>query len=102
MALDLQQLQLLNDQQKAAYMHSEKMFASEFWPWIKQWAEANAAEQRERVVNAATWDFNRVATGARYAFELLANLEKVTEAEFANVAEAAAEAKESEVEQDNE
>lgn len=102
MALDIQQLHLLTDQQKAAYMQAEKMFSSDFWIWMQKWAEDNAAEQRERVVNAATWDFNRVATGARYAFELLANLEKVTETEFANVAAQAAESKESEVEQDNE
>ena len=92
MALDMTELQHLTAEQKTAYMEAEKMFASDFWPWVRNWAERNAAEQADRLINASTWDFNRVATGARYAFTLLSKLEEVTESEFAALAKQALEA----------
>lgn len=102
MALDLNQLQHLNDVQKANYMQAEKFFSSEFWPWLKKWAETNEQEQTGRILNANNWEFNRVATGARFAFAIMANLETVTENEFAALAEQTEEATKTNVEEENE
>lgn len=92
MALDLNALKHLTDAQKESYMKAEKFFASEFWPWLQTWAKANAAQQLDRVINAETWEFNRLAYGARFAYDTMANLENITNYEFEQLAQASLDA----------
>lgn len=92
--MDIEDLQHLSDAQKERYMLLQRGFDTEFWKFIRVFAEANANNQATRLFNAASWDENRMAFGAHQAFTLVANLEAQTENDFANEAASARQAKE--------
>lgn len=98
----MEQIQYLNDTQKERYMLLQRFFESEYWPLLKTWANANAAEALQRVVFAGDWDSNRVAFGAHLAHMQLVNVEQTIDLEFANYAKEAQEAAEKEEEGGNE
>lgn len=101
MALDMHEIQYLTDAQKERYMLLQRFFESEYWPLFRSWAAASANEWTLRQLNAASWDANRVALGARGAFETIGTLEEATDLEFANYAKEAQEALEAEPEEGN-
>jgi len=82
MALSMEEIGLLSDTQKQRYAELERLFEQPAWNTVKLWATNNAREQEVRLINAATWDENRIAAGARAAYLHVLNIEEVTEHEF--------------------
>lgn len=80
--MELEQLKLLSPEQKDKYMRLERLFEQPGWDDIERWALVNRMASAERQLNAQNWDQNRVAHGARLAFEMLENLKAATEHEF--------------------
>lgn len=99
--MELVDLQLLTDAQKERYMILQRGFESQFWGLLKAWGQQNANEQLARLFHASNWDTHCLARGAHDAFNLLANVEASVEAEFANYAKEAQEAKEAAAEEGN-
>lgn len=92
--MDLEQLKYLTPEQKDTYMRMERLFGSPGWEDVMQWALVNKAAAGKRQMDATSWDQNRVAYGARLAFEMLEQLATGTEAEFEQFAASAQEAAE--------
>lgn len=90
--MDQEQLSYLTDQQKERWQILENLFAHPGWNLIVQFLEIEAENQNIRAANAASWDENRLAVGARAAYAQLAKLAESTEHEFALLAEQAREA----------
>lgn len=88
--LDIDQINSLPNDVKAAYMRHEKTFQSDGWEDIVKWAQDWADVQQQRILNAATWEEALVARGARLAFLALVTLRDTTENEFAHIAAEAA------------
>lgn len=82
MALDVEDLALLPDEHKTRYRLLEELFGSEGWKWIKAWAVANADERLNRLINAQSWESNRIETGARFAYLHLLNMEEETDGAY--------------------
>lgn len=89
--MDLNDLKYLSDGSKEVYNALTRMFESEHWKAVVHWADTNAKEQVERIVNAQTWDVNRLATGERAAFLKIVHLEATTENEFLSLVDQARE-----------
>lgn len=87
--MDLEQLKYLTDDQKDKYVTLERTFDSKGWKIIEVWAQQRAIEEHHRAAMASSWEDHRVATGARLAYEQLANLRDTTELEFTQLAEQA-------------
>jgi hypothetical protein len=100
--LDQDTLKYLPPHDKERYSKLEKLFGSEGWAEIERWAVVNRMMSVERQLNATSWEQNRVAFGARQAFEMLEQLRESTEREFIQMAEDAKAAIDSEDAYDNE
>lgn len=85
--MDLEQLKYLTDDQKERYVTLERTFETKGWVIVEAWAKQRAIEQLERAAYASNWEEHRVATGARLAYEQIANLREDTEKEFTMIAE---------------
>lgn len=88
--MDLEQLALLDDVSKERYVTLERMFDTPGWKLVEEWAKTNAQQQFHRAALAGSWEENRMALGARLAYEVIAGLRDSTEAEFIAKAEDAA------------
>lgn len=75
-------IEFLTDQQKERFSALEAVFRLPGWKLIEDWANANAEIMRYRGADASNWDTNRLALGARTAFEQLAQFQESTEREF--------------------
>lgn len=85
--MDQNLLMYLPDEAAERFNRLEKLFGSEGWQEIERWAVVNRMVSAERQLNATTWEQNRVAYGARQAFEMLEQLRDTTEKEFTQMAE---------------
>jgi hypothetical protein len=92
--MDLELFTNLTPEQQARYKELEKLFTSPGWALFKEFAELEAKMQLDRLVNASSWDQNRLATGARAAYTHVANLQEITELQFSQLAETNREAAE--------
>lgn len=79
--------QYLSDEQKGRFAALESVFGMPGWRLVEDWALANVELMRMRGADAGTWDVNRMALGARTAFEQLASFRASTEREFEQMAE---------------
>jgi hypothetical protein len=75
-------VEFLTDQQKERLSALEAVFRLPGWKLIEEWAQANAEIMRYRGADAANWETNRMALGARTAFEQLVQFREATEREF--------------------
>jgi hypothetical protein len=91
--MDLQQLQALNDAQKARYMAMGKLFEHPSYKFLMEWAQSSVNEATGRELNAPTWDLTLLNRGARLAFIDLVNLETQVENEFTALADEALQTK---------
>lgn len=80
-------IEFLTDQQKERFSALEAVFRLPGWKLIEDWANANADIMRYRGADASNWDTNRLALGARTAFEQLAQFQESTEREFEQMAD---------------
>jgi hypothetical protein len=102
MALNELQISFLTDEQRERYKQLEEVFNLPGWDILKEFASASISAQAQRALNAQNWNEHQLATGARFAFTQLLNLQEVTENEFANLAAQAAAAEEEDDELDYE
>lgn len=84
--LDLEQIKNLTPAQKDRYMALERMFATDGWRIVTEHVTGLANDAAERELNAVNWETNRVWHGARAALLQMANMQDVTEKEFAALA----------------
>jgi hypothetical protein len=87
--MDLEQLALLDDDSKDHYVKLERMFDTQGWAVIEEWARVNSEAQFQRAAFAGSWEENRIALGARMVYEQIRTMRDSTEAEFAAKAEQA-------------
>lgn len=100
--MDLEQIQFLDPEQKETYMRLERLFETPGWTDLMKWALVNKMATAERQLNASNWEQNRVAYGARLAFDMLTEFEKATEMEYEHIAASAQEAAQTDEALDNE
>ena len=86
--LNMKQLSVLTDDEKARYVRAEQGFESDFWKFIKTMAEEQSESALYRGANSQSWDENRISYGSRLVWEYLAKLDETYEKEFTQVAEA--------------
>lgn len=96
MALNELQISLLTDEQRQRYNALEKLFDSQGWQIVQEFAQTSAEAQAVRALDAQDWASNRTAIGARAAFIQIASLQQITETEFSNLATQAAATQEEE------
>jgi hypothetical protein len=70
-------------------MRLERLFASPGWKDVEAWILVNKMESVGRVLNASSWEQNRVAHGARLAFQMMEEMPQATELEFEQMADTA-------------
>lgn len=87
MALELNELVYLTDQEKEEYMTFERGFDSPFWKKIQEMCEQRSVEALNRAAFANSWDENRVANGERVVWDFLARMSDIMEDQFHNIAE---------------
>ena len=80
--LDQDDLTFLTDVEKETLSQLEKLVQSPGWEIVTAWAKANAEEQTHFLINARSWDENRVAWAGRFVYNQLANFEQVLLSEF--------------------
>lgn len=102
MALNEETLAALPDEYKSRYRALEAMFGSEGWGWVKVWATAHQQEQLLRIVNAGSWEDNRIAKGGLLTFERILGIEQEVEAEYLAYVEDNKNKEHTEIEEDNE
>jgi hypothetical protein len=90
--MDMELLQHLSAEQKDKYAKLDRLFGSEGWELVMQWARLNFDEASLRCATVNTWEENRVAVGQRLAFYKLGTLAETTENEFTELAAQAREA----------
>lgn len=84
MQLDLEQLNALPPSDRERYMQLEKLFAQPGWKIVVKGALENIAIAMKQAAFAASWDQNRAAIGNMAAWQSIANMEKDTQAGFAD------------------
>ena len=94
--MDLDDLKYLEPDERERYMKLERLFGTPGWDVIARWAEMNRDEARDRAASAQTWEENRIAVGMRMAYDMFAQLQKVHELEFEELARERRAAKEDE------
>jgi hypothetical protein len=87
--MDLEQIKYLSNEEKDRYAKLERLFSSDGWTLVEEWAKQLHSDATARVLSATSWDVNRVFTGARAAYNEVATLREATEEQFVQMAEAA-------------
>lgn len=90
--MDLDQIKHLNAEQKTSFAKLERLFNEPGWEIIVEIATLRARQAEGRILNATSWDQALLHRGMRSVYAEIANLREVTEAEFAALAAAQAEA----------
>lgn len=85
--MDLELIQHLSDEQKERYTNLVRLFEMPGWAIIKKWAVINAEESRDRGASAPSWEANRIALGERIVYDVLRQMEDITEREYTLLAE---------------
>jgi hypothetical protein len=86
--VDLEKLKHLTDDQKGRFVQLERLFTSDGWSLVEEWAAEQHGSALARVVSATTWEANRQAFGAAQAFAAVRSLREASEAEFEAMADA--------------
>jgi hypothetical protein len=87
--LDLEQINLLPNDMRNRYMLLEKLFDHAGFKYLLEWAKAQVADSQSRELNAKTWDEVVFFRGAKLAYNNFAEIERFSEAEFADIAQQA-------------
>jgi hypothetical protein len=90
--VDLDDIQYLNDAEKDRYVKLERLFTSDGWSLVEEWAKQQRENATGRLINANSWEEHRVMTGVRAVYAEVENLRESTEATFAQIAAANKEA----------
>jgi spore maturation protein CgeB len=85
--MDLDQIKYLPDPLKDRYAKLERVFQSDGWALVVDFAKQRATEAQARIVNASTWEDVLLNRGRLQVYAELATLNDTTEAEFAQLAE---------------
>lgn len=80
--LDQDEIVLLTDVEKETLNVLEKLVATPGWAIVQKWASINADEQLGYLINASSWEQNRLAWAARFVYMQLANFEQVMTSDF--------------------
>jgi hypothetical protein len=91
--MDLEDIQHLTDAEKDRYLKLERLFDSDGWKLVEEWATQQRENATARLVSATSWDQHRLLTGARLVYAELEGLRETTESTFASLASANKEAK---------
>jgi len=84
--LDLEQVNALAPDDRNRYMQLEKLFAQPGWRIVVALATNNAAQSLQQAALASSWDANRLAIGNHMAWRSIQNLERDTQALYADKA----------------
>ena len=96
--IDTETLKHLPDEYKDRLVNFEQMFRTKGFEQLKQYAEAEANERRDRMLSVSSWE-QYIYLRAEWAiWQELANLEEITYREFETLAAEAQEQKFEEVE----
>lgn len=76
----------LTDEQKENARAAEELFGSKGWETILTYLKLREQVEQQRALHAASWDVNRLATGAMAVFSELQNLPQAIEAELTALA----------------
>lgn len=87
MQLDAEQIKYLDEEQKTRYATLERFFSHPGWALVVSLAKDMADTNHNKAANAASWDENRYARGARDAAQYFTSLEDRTVADFAIASE---------------
>ena len=91
--MDLDDIQYLTDAEKANYVKLERLFASDGWTLVEEWAQQRLNNATDRLINANSWEEHRTMTGVRAVYAELVNLRESTEQTFSQLAAANKEAR---------
>lgn len=81
-------LKNLDSGQQERFMKLEKLFETEGWALVVDWAKAKAEDAKSRAAHSSSWEENRVFVGQEAVYLMVANLQSSSDAEFAALAEA--------------
>src|SRR5271154_5774822 len=87
--LEMDQIQALPNDMRTRYMLLEKLFDHAGFKYLLEWAKAQVADSQMRELNAKSWDEVVFFRGAKLAYNNFVEIERFSEAEFANIAEEA-------------
>jgi len=73
--MDMRAIASLTDAQKDRYSKLEKLFATDGWKLFTEFAEAEHERYKNMIIAATTWEANREAFGAAYAFNQITEFE---------------------------
>lgn len=96
--LEMDQIQALPNDMRGKYMLLEKLFDHAGFKYLLEWAKAQVADSQMRELNAKTWDEVVFFRGAKLAYNNFAEIERYSEAEFAQIAEDVLKAKLADIE----
>lgn len=85
--MDLDQIKYLPDPAKDRFAKLERVFQSDGWPLIVEFAKQRAVEAQQRILSAGSWDEVVLYRGRLQVYAELATLAETTEQEFAQIAE---------------
>jgi hypothetical protein len=85
--MDADQLNALSGDHKGKYMALERLFAQPGFKYLVEWAKAQVSDCAQREMNAPSWDHVLLQRGARLAYVNFVEIEKLTEDEFAAIAQ---------------
>lgn len=78
----------LDDGQTDRFMKLEKMFESDGWTLIAEWAATQAEFAHNAAAYAGSWEENRMAVGSEKVYLAVAKLRDAVLQEFQGIAEA--------------
>lgn len=84
--MDTAHINALSNEHKGKYMSLERLFMQPGFKYLVEWAKAQVADCTLRELNAPSWDHVLLQRGARLAYANFVEIEKLTEAEFTQIA----------------
>jgi hypothetical protein len=85
--MDIHQINALSNEAKAKYMALQRLFDQPGFKYLVEWARAQVTDSTQRELSAPNWEQVLLMRGARFAYGNFAEIEKYTEAEFADLAD---------------
>lgn len=86
--MDLHQLKFLSDEDKDRYMTLERLWSQPGWNLVVELCQQLVEAHKNSALFAKTWEQNRMALGSAMAYDHIARLQDLTEAEYSQKVDA--------------
>lgn len=83
--MEQEDLAILSGEAQEIYMAQMRLFESDAWKALVEWAGEEHMKSVSRELVASKWDDVVMARGERRAYHQIMNLEKATETEYLNL-----------------